>query len=195
MDVKRCPWSNHPDMTEYHDTEWGVPVYDDRKHFEFLVLESAQAGLSWQIVLRKREGYRKAFAGFDPAAVAEFSAQKVEALLRDESIIRNRKKIEATVKNARAFLAVQEEFGSFSDYIWSFTGGLPVVGGWTSMSDIPAKTPLSERLSADMKTRGFSFLGPIVVYSHLQATGIVNDHVTGCFRFAEIVDGYGKKRG
>ena len=179
-------------MIAYHDTEWGVPVYDDGKHFEFLVLESAQAGLSWQIVLRKREGYRKAFAGFDPAAVAEYGSREIEALLENKEIIRNRKKIEATVKNARSFLAIQAEYGSFSDYIWSFTGGMPVVGSWTSMSDVPAQTPLSERISRDMKTRGFSFLGPVVIYSHLQATGIVNDHITGCFRFAEIVEGYGK---
>jgi len=178
-------------MIEYHDTEWGVPVYDDRVHFEFLTLETAQAGLSWRTVLRKREGYRRAFSDFDPRIVAMYDKKKMEEMLQDTSIIRNRKKIEAVVRNARAFLGIQEEFGSFSAYIWSFTGGMPVVGGWNSMTDIPAETALSGRISKDLKNRGFSFLGPVVVYSHLQAAGIVNDHITSCFRFKEIVGGYG----
>lgn len=191
MNKIRCPWPKSEAMIAYHDKEWGVPVYDDRKHFEFLILESAQAGLSWAVVFGKRDGYRRAFAGFDPAVVADYDAARVEELMKDPGIVRNRKKIEATIRNARAFIKIQREWGSFSDYLWSFTGGMPVVGGWSLLKDIPAKTPLSERISADMKKRGFSFLGPVVVYSHLQATGIVNDHLTSCFRFAEIVGGYG----
>ena len=173
-------------MVEYHDTEWGVPTHDDRKHFEFLVLEAAQAGLSWAIVLRKREGYRRAFSGFDPQKVARFSAAKVDKLVQDPSIIRNRLKIEAAVKNARAFLDVRREFGSFDEYCWRFVGGRPKVNRWKSMKEIPATTPESDAFSKDLKQRGFSFVGSTVIYAHMQAVGMVNDHVIGCFRHREV---------
>ena len=173
-------------MMRYHDEEWGVPVFSDRKQFEFLVLESAQAGLSWAIVLRKRENYRKAFAAFDPGKVAKFGAAEKKRLLKDPGIIRNRLKIEAAVNNAKQFLAVQAEHGSFSDYIWRFLGGKPKVNRWESLSELPASTPTSDTLSADLKKRGFKFLGSIVVYSHMQATGMVNDHVVTCFRYREL---------
>ncbi len=174
-------------MLAYHDREWGVPVHDDRKHFEFLVLEAAQAGLSWAIVLNKREGYRRAFSEFDPAKVARFTAKRIEALVADPSIVRNRMKIEAVVRNARAFLAVQEEFGSFDTYCWRFVSGRPVVNRWTSMSQIPATTPASDAFSKDLKARGFSFVGSTVIYAHMQAVGMVNDHVVDCFRYRELV--------
>jgi DNA-3-methyladenine glycosylase I len=174
-------------MIRYHDMEWGVPCFDDRKQFEFLILESAQAGLSWRTVLHKRENYRRAFAGFDPERVARFDQAKVRALLGDAGIIRNRLKIEAAVSNARAFLDLREQCGSFSSYLWGFVGGRPVVRRRRSLKDLPATTPLSDALSKDLKRRGFKFLGSTVVYSHLQALGLVNDHTTGCFRRAEIL--------
>ena len=183
----RCEWATgNPAMTAYHDTEWGVPVHDDLVHFEFLVLEGAQAGLSWSTVLNRRAGYRKAFAGFDAARVARFSPARVEKLLADPGIIRNRAKVEATVRNARAFLAVQEELGSFDAYIWSFVGGHPLVNRWRRTEQLPASSPESEALSKDLKRRGFGFVGPTVCYAHLQAAGLVNDHLVSCYRYREL---------
>ena len=185
--MKRCEWClGSPLYMEYHDTEWGVPVYDDRKHFEFLVLESAQAGLSWITILKKRENYRKAYDGFNPEKVARYSQVKKQKLLSDAGIVRNRLKIEASVNNARLFLEVQKEFGSFSAYLWNFTGKKPVCGRWKTLAEIPATTELSNRIAADMKKRGFRFLGSTIMYAHLQATGLVNDHLVSCFRFKEV---------
>ena len=185
--MKRCEWcTDLPLYMEYHDTEWGVPVYDDRKHFEFLVLESAQAGLSWLTILKKRENYRKAYDGFNPEKVAKYGQAKKQKLLADSGIVRNRLKIEASINNARLFLEVQKEFGSFSAYLWSFVGKKPVCGGWKTLAEIPATTELSDRIAKDMKKRGFRFLGSTIMYAHLQATGLVNDHLTSCFRFREV---------
>jgi DNA-3-methyladenine glycosylase I len=181
--MKRCEWCGESELyIQYHDTEWGVPVFDDKKHFEFLVLESAQAGLSWITILKKRENYRKAYDGFDPKKVARYGEEKKAKLLADPGIVRNRLKIEASINNARCFLEIQKEFGSFSSYIWGFTQGKPVAGKWKTITEIPARTELSDTVSADMKKRGFRFLGSIIIYSHLQATGIVNDHIRACFR-------------
>jgi DNA-3-methyladenine glycosylase I len=183
----RCAWSGTDQlMIRYHDEEWGVPVYDDRKLFEFLVLESAQAGLSWKTILHKREGYRRLFADFDPAMVARFTQKDVEKLLLDPSIIRNRLKILATISNAQKFLEIQKEFGSFSHYMWQFVGEKPLDGKRKTMKDIPAITPEAETFAQDLKKRGFKFLGPTVVYAHMQAVGMVNDHVEECFRYAKI---------
>ena len=183
----RCAWpGNDPLYIQYHDEEWGVPVHDDRRLFEFLVLEGAQAGLSWITILRKRENYRKAFDGFDPETVARYDDRKVAELLSDPGIVRNRLKVAAAVSNARAFLEVQEEFGSFDAYIWEFVGGRPLVNRWASLAEIPAKTPLAETISKDLIRRGFRFVGPTIVYAHMQATGMVNDHVVGCFRHAPL---------
>ncbi|MDR1626460.1 MAG: DNA-3-methyladenine glycosylase I [Spirochaetia bacterium] len=185
--MKRCAWCEGSDLyTAYHDTEWGVPVHEDRKHFEFLVLESAQAGLSWITILKKRENYRAAYDGFDPAKVARYGEAKKKKLLADAGIVRNRLKIEASINNAARFLEVQKEFGSFSAYIQGFTKGKTIKGKWKSLSEIPAKTELSDRIAKDLKKRGFRFLGSTIVYSHLQATGVVNDHIRGCFRYKEI---------
>jgi len=173
-------------MIRYHDREWGVPVHRDRKMFEFLVLESAQAGLSWKTILHRRDGYRRAFANFDPDRVARYSQRDILRLMHDARIIRNRAKITATIKNAKAFLAVREEWGTFSAYLWHFVDGKTVLGRRRSERDIPAITPLAEGISKDMKQRGFSFLGPTVVYAHLQATGIVNDHMVSCFRYHQL---------
>ena len=173
-------------MLAYHDEEWGTPVRDDRVHFEFLVLESSQAGLSWRTILHKREGYRRAFAGFDPEAVARFDDAKIEELVHDASIVRNRAKINAAVKNARAFLDVQREIGSFSEFFWRFVGGTPIVNAWSELSQLPAVTPEAEAASKAMRKRGFSFVGPTVVYSHMQACGLVNDHLATCFRHREV---------
>jgi len=182
--MKRCEWCTSSDLyMEYHDAEWGVPVFDDKKHFEFLVLESAQAGLSWITILKKRENYRKAYDNFDPVKVARYGAEKKAKLLADAGIVRNRLKIDASVTNAQKFLEIQKEFGSFSDYIWSFTDGKPVIGKRKSLEEIPTKTELSDKISLDLKKRGFKFLGSVIMYSHLQATGIVNDHVVSCFRY------------
>jgi DNA-3-methyladenine glycosylase I len=187
MMPERCPWCESCDLyREYHDTEWGVPSFDDRRHFEFLVLESAQAGLSWLTVLKKRDAYRRAYSGFDPEKVARYSAGKIEKLLADPGIIRNRLKIEASVNNARRFLEIQREAGGFSAYIWSFTGGKPVDGRRETLAGIPARTELSDLVAADLKQRGFKFLGSVTVYAHMQATGLVNDHLTGCFRYQEV---------
>ena len=184
-DETRCAWAKDALMMRYHDEEWGVPVFDDRKQFEFLVLESAQAGLSWACVLKKRENYRKAFAGFDPKKVAKFGALQIRKLMNDAGIIRNRLKIEAAVNNARRFLEIQKEFGSFSNYIWQFMGGKPIVNRWKSLKQLPAATPASNALSTDLKKRGFKFLGSIVLYSHMQAVGMVNDHIVTCFRYKQ----------
>jgi len=185
--MKRCQWCGDDELyVKYHDTEWGVPVYDDQKHFEFLVLESAQAGLSWITILRKRENYRKAYDNFDPKKVARYTDAKKEKLLADAGIVRNRLKIEASINNAKHFLEIQKEFGSFSDYIWSFTKGKPVTGKYKTLGEIPARSELSDTVSADLKKRGFKFLGSVIIYSHLQATGIINDHLTSCFRYKEI---------
>ena len=184
--VRRCDWGQSPEMIRYHDTEWGVPVHDDRTHFEFLVLEGAQAGLSWITILKRRDGYRKAFAGFDPAKVARFTPARVEKLLADPGIIRNRAKVESAVRNARAVLAVQKEFGSFDAYLWGFVGGRPKVNKWRRIAQVPPTSPESEAMSADMRRRGFGFVGPTVCYAHLQATGLVNDHLVSCFRYAEL---------
>ena len=185
---KRCSWVNLDNalMREYHDREWGVPVHDDRKHFEFLVLEAAQAGLSWSIVLNKREGYRKAFSQFDPAKVARFSKAKIDKLAADPAIIRNRLKIESAVRNARAFLAIQKEFGSFDKYCWQFVDGKPRQNRWESIRQIPARTPESDNFSKDLKRRGFNFVGSTIIYAHMQAVGMVNDHLVDCFRYRAI---------
>jgi DNA-3-methyladenine glycosylase I len=185
----RCAWAGTDELyVEYHDTEWGVPVYDDRKLFEFLLLEGAQAGLSWITILRKREAYRRAFDGFDPEKIARYDAKKKSSLLGNAGIVRNRLKIESAVKNARAFLAVQEEVGSFAAYQWGFVDGEPVVNRFRSIKEVPARTPLSDALSKDLKRRGFSFVGSTIIYAHLQAVGVVNDHLLGCFRRAELHD-------
>ena len=183
--VKRCKWAEGVSLEyiEYHDKEWGVPVHDDRVQFEFLILEGAQAGLSWSTILAKREGYRKLFAEFDVEKVARFTTKRVAKLLENPAIVRNRLKVESAVTNARAFIAVQEEFGSFSDYIWGFVDGRPIQNKFRKDSDIPATSPESDALSKDLKKRGFKFVGSTIIYAHMQATGLVNDHVTGCFRY------------
>jgi len=185
---KRCEWVSGADplMLDYHDREWGVPVHDDRRHFEFLVLEAAQAGLSWSTVLKKREGYRHAFSDFDPEKVARYSDKKIEALTQDPSIIRNRMKIAAAVRNARQFLAIQKEFGSFDDYAWRFVDGHPILNRRKGMGDIPATSPQSDAFSKDLKQRGFSFVGSTIIYAHMQAVGMVNDHLVDCFRYREL---------
>jgi DNA-3-methyladenine glycosylase I len=181
--MKRCDWCGSDELyVRYHDEEWGVPVHDDRKHFEFMVLESAQAGLSWLTVLRKREHYRAVYDNFDPERVAQYGEEKVGELLTDSGIIRNRRKIEASITNARHFLEIQREFGSFDRYIWGFTGGKPVVNDIPTLADIPATSALGDEVCKDLRQRGFRFLGPTIVYAHLQATGVVNDHLNGCFR-------------
>ena len=187
MTTKRCAWVNidNPLMVQYHDREWGVPVHDDRKHFEFLVLEAAQAGLSWSIVLKKREGYRRAFSQFDPAKVARYTQNRIQKLTADPSIIRNRMKIEAAVRNARAFLAIQDEFGSFDAYGWRFVDGRPRLNRWKAMREIPATSRESDAFSKDLKRRGFGFVGSTIMYAHMQAVGMVNDHLVGCFRYRE----------
>jgi DNA-3-methyladenine glycosylase I len=184
---KRCPWcGDDPLYQRYHDTEWGVPVHDDGKLFEFLILEGAQAGLSWITILKKREAYRQAFAGFDPEVVARYGQKDIDRLLANPGIVRNRLKIESSIGNARAFLEVQQQHGSFDHYIWDFVDGAPIVNQFKAMTDIPASTPLSETISKDLKKRGFKFVGPTIVYAHMQATGMVNDHLVDCFRWAEV---------
>jgi DNA-3-methyladenine glycosylase I len=181
--VRRCPWcGTDAQYVGYHDEEWGVPSHDDRRHFEFLVQESAQAGLSWITILRKRENYRKAYRGFDPAKVARFAARDVERLMGNAGIVRNRAKIEASILNARRFLALQKERGSFDAYLWSWTGGRPVVNRWKTPAEVPAHAELSDAIATDMKARGFRFLGSTIMYSHLQAVGVVDDHLASCFR-------------
>jgi DNA-3-methyladenine glycosylase I len=189
MNKQRCPWvdTTKPDYVEYHDREWGVPVHDDRTIFEFLTLEAAQAGLSWYTVLRKRDAYREAFAGFEPQKVARFDNRRVEQLLRNSGIIRNRQKILAAVNNAKRFLSVQDEFGSFDAYIWRFVGGKPVVNKLRKLKDYAASSAESDALSKDLKQRGFNFVGSTICYAHMQATGLVNDHAMTCFRRKEIL--------
>jgi DNA-3-methyladenine glycosylase I len=183
---KRCAWAVSDLMTAYHDREWGVPQHDDRILFEFLVLEGAQAGLSWETILKKRGPYRRAFDGFDPAVVAAYKREKIEALLLDPGIIRNQRKVESAVQNARAYLKVQEEFGSFDTFIWQFTGGRPVINRWNTLEEIPAQTSESAAMSKELVRRGFSFVGPTICYAFMQAVGMVNDHTTDCFRYHEV---------
>jgi DNA-3-methyladenine glycosylase I len=184
----RCSWpGTDPLYLAYHDTEWGVPVYDDAKLFEFLILETFQAGLSWITVLRKRENFRSAFDNFDYQKIALYNENKYNSLLQNAGIIRNKLKIKATISNAKAFMAIQKEFGTFSKYIWGFTNGKPLVNSFESLNDIPAKTALSDTLSKDLKKRGFKFVGSTVIYAHMQATGMVNDHIKSCFRYKEIL--------
>lgn len=182
----RCPWPQREPLLTYHDTEWGTPVRDDRKLYEYLVLDGAQAGLNWEIILKRREGYRKAFANFDPAVVAEFSAAKIEELLFDPGIIRNRRKVESAVNNARKFLDVQKEFGTFHEFFWSFVGGKTVQNRFVESSEIPAVTPQAEAMSKALLQRGFTFVGPTICYAIMQSAGLVNDHVVSCFRHAEL---------
>lgn len=183
----RCEWAgSDPLYIAYHDTEWGVPVHDDRKIFEMIVLEGAQAGLNWLTVLKKRENYRQAFDNFDPAIVAQYQEKKIQELLNDAGIIRNRLKIRAAVQNAKAFLEVQNEFGSFDAYVWRFVDGKPKKNAWRSLKELPAQTPESEAMSKDLKKRGFNFVGPTICYAHMQATGMVNDHIVSCYRYGEV---------
>jgi DNA-3-methyladenine glycosylase I len=184
--LPRCPWPKSPLDVAYHDIEWGVPVHDDRVLFEFLTLEGAQAGLSWSTILKKRENYRRAFDGFDPERVARFTSKRVDRLLADPGIVRHRGKIESTVSNAKAFLEVQREFGSFDRYTWRFVDGTPRANQWPTLRDIPARTSESDALSKDLKRRGFRFVGSTICYAFMQAVGMVNDHVTTCFRYTEL---------
>jgi DNA-3-methyladenine glycosylase I len=185
----RCKWATGGNelYLDYHDKEWGVPQHDDRVLFEFLILEGAQAGLSWSTILNKREGYRKAFSGFNPGKVARYDKARVNKLLQDPAIVRNRLKVEAAVINARAFLEVQEEFGSFDAHIWRFTGGKPIQNSWKVMKQVPASTRVSDAMSKDLKSRGFKFVGTTIMYAHMQATGMVNDHTKDCFRWKELL--------
>lgn len=186
----RCGWClKFDEYIRYHDEEWGLPVHDDRVHFEFLLLEGAQAGLSWATVLKKREGYRKAFADFDPAKVARFSAAKIESLLQNPAIVRNRQKVVAAVNNAKCFLKVQKEFGSFDRYIWGFVDGRPIINRWKKLGEIPATTAQSDALSKDLIRRGFKFVGSTVIYAHMQACGLVNDHLVNCWRYKAVQNG------
>lgn len=188
LERKRCDWVNAADTTymKYHDEEWGTPLHDDVKLFEFLFLEGAQAGLSWKTILNKRDAFRIAFEGFDPVKVAAFGESEVKRLLSNQGIIRNELKIRAAINNANAFLKVQEQFGSFDAYMWEFVGNKPVINGWKKVGEIPAKTPLSDRISKDLIEKGFKFVGSTICYAHMQATGIVNDHIVDCYRFEEL---------
>lgn len=187
MEKTRCAWSLGSDIyKKYHDDEWGVPVHDEHKLFEFVILEGAQAGLSWITILKRRDGYRQAFANFDPEKVAKFDQQKIEELMLFEGIIRNRRKIESAISNAKAFLKIQKEFGSFDRYIWGFVNHKPIINHFKTLSELPAQTDLSVLISKDLKKRGFNFMGPTIVYAHLQATGMVNDHLVSCFRHQEL---------
>lgn len=185
-ELRRCPWARGDNYIQYHDTEWGVPIHDDRLLFEFLILEGAQAGLSWSTILNKRDEYRKAFDNFDAALVAKYGEQKRQALLANPGIVRNRLKIDAAIQNARAFLATVHEFGTFDEYIWSFVGGQPKQNAWTSIKEVPARTPESDAMSADLKRRGFKFVGSTICYAYMQAVGMVNDHLVDCFRHREL---------
>ncbi len=187
LKISRCPWClSDPLYIDYHDREWGVPLHDDRKWFEFLLLEGVQAGLNWLLVLKKRENYRRAYDGFDFGKVAGYDEAKMEDLLADSGLVRNRAKIAASVANARAFLEVREEFGSFDAYMWSFTGGGPIVNRRRRDGEIPSRTPLSDKISSDLRRRGFKFVGSTIVYAHMQATGMVNDHLIGCYRYNDL---------
>lgn len=192
MNIEKCPWclGRYDDYEQYHDKEWGVPVYTDQLHFEFLVLESAQAGLSWSTVLAKRENYRNHFHGFDPQKVALLTDDQLEIMLTDPGIIRNRAKVYAVRNNAQQFIQLQQELGSFSDYLWRFVDNTPIIGYWQRQEDIPANTPISDKISADLKKKGFKFVGSTIIYAHLQATGLVNDHIQSCYRFMEILNKY-----
>lgn len=182
--MNRCPWCGNDELyVKYHDEEWGVPVHDDKKHFEFLVLESAQAGLNWLTILRKRENYRKDYDGFDYNKVALYDEIKINELMQDAGIIRNRRKIEASINNAKCFIEIQKEFVSFDNYIWGFVNNSHVVNNWHNISEVPATSELSDKVSKDLKSRGFKFLGTTIVYAHLQATGIINDHLVSCFKY------------
>ncbi|MEP2773536.1 MAG: DNA-3-methyladenine glycosylase I [Fulvivirga sp.] len=185
---KRCGWAEgqFDDYVKYHDEEWGVPVHDDQTHFEFLILEGAQAGLSWATILKRRSGYKKAFANFDVQKVAQFDEAKIQELLQDKGIIRNQLKVRSVVNNAQRFIEVQKEFGSFDKYIWSFVRGEPIINQWKSMSEVPATTKESDALSKDLKKRGFKFVGSTIIYAHMQACGLVNDHTTDCFRYKQV---------
>lgn len=184
----RCSWVNPNNQlyVTYHDTEWGVPVWDDKKQFEFLILEGAQAGLSWETILKRREGYRKAFANFDVQKVAQFDEEKIQELLQNPGIIRNKLKVNAAVKNAQKFIEIQKEFGTFCKYIWQFVGGKPIINHFSSVDQLPAETEESQALSKDLKKRGFTFVGPTIMYAHMQATGMVMDHTVDCFRYEEL---------
>jgi len=184
--MKRCSWPTNDLAIKYHDEEWGVPQHVDRKLFEFLILEGAQAGLSWDTILRKRENYRDAFDGFDVEKVARYTDKRVEKLLQNEGIIHNRLKVASAITNAKNFLKVQKEFGSFDKYIWSFVGGKPIVNKWKDTSQVPATSPISDAISKDMKRRGFNFVGSTIMYAHMQATGMVNDHLVSCFRYDKV---------
>jgi DNA-3-methyladenine glycosylase I len=185
--LTRCPWCDgSPEYVAYHDHEWGVPAHDDRRLFEFLLLEGAQAGLSWLTILRKRAGYAKAFAHFDPSKVARFGTRQLARLINDQGIVRNRLKIESALGNARAFLGVQEEFGSFDAYAWRFVGGCPIQNRWRSLEKVPASTPQSDAMSRDLKRRGFNFVGSTICYAFMQAVGMVNDHLVSCYRWSEV---------
>lgn len=185
--MNRCPWCGNDELyVKYHDEEWGVPVHDERKHFEFLVLESAQAGLNWLTILKKRENYRTAYDGFEALKVSMYDEKKIAELMNNAGIIRNRRKIEASINNAKCFLEIQKEFGSFDSYIWGFVDSKPVINHWNHISEVPATSPLSDEVSKDLKKRGFKFLGSTIIYAHLQATGIINDHLTCCFRHSEV---------
>lgn len=187
MEKTRCAWSLGSDIyKKYHDDEWGVPIHDEHKLFEFVILEGAQAGLSWITILKRREGYRQAFANFDPEKVATFDQQKIEELIQFEGIIRNRRKVESAISNAKAFLKIQNEFGSFDRYIWGFVNHKPIVNHFKTLADLPAQTDLSVLISKDLKKRGFNFMGPTIVYAHMQATGMINDHLVSCFRHQEL---------
>jgi len=185
---KRCGWAKGENYIRYHDEEWGVPVHDDRLHFEFLILEGAQAGLSWSTILNKRENYRRAFHGFDAQRIARYTARDEKRLLGDAGIVRNRLKIKSAIRNARAFLEVQAEFGTFDDYVWRFVGGEPIVNAWRRLDQLPATSPESDALSKDLKRRGFNFVGSTIIYAHMQATGLVNDHLVHCFRRREVME-------
>lgn len=186
--LTRCPWARNELSICYHDEEWGVPTHDDRRLFEFLLLEGAQAGLSWDTILKKRENYRAAFDGFDPRAIARYDRRKIQSLLCDSGIIRNRLKIASAVQNAKAFLALQDEFGSFDTYIWQFVGGKPLANSWRSLTQVPARTAESDAMSKDLKKRGFTFVGSTICYAFMQATGLVNDHLVDCFRHSESAE-------
>ncbi len=191
----RCSWALVEPLTSYHDREWGVPLHDDRRHFEFIVLDGAQAGLSWATILKKRENYRAAFDGFDPAKVARYGQRKLQALLADPGLVRNRLKLEAAIANARAFLAVQREFGSFDAFIWRLAGGRTVQNSWRAAAQLPARTPVSEAMSKELLRRGFRFVGPTICYAYMQAAGMVNDHTVDCFRHAQLGGAAPRRRG
>lgn len=189
--MNRCPWCEKNDLyIKYHDQEWGLPVFDDRRLFEFLILESAQAGLNWLTILKRRENYRKAYNNFDPLKVASYDDNKIAELVSNPGIIRYKRKIEASINNAKCFIDVQHEFGSFSDYIWGFVDFKPIINTFTDLTEIPAQTSLSQKVDEDLKKRGFKFIGPTIIYAYLQAIGIVNDHLQSCFRYKEIISSY-----